>query len=514
MSMTWLANVDPDTFWAHRTWSDFAALSEKDRNVAIIPVFGFADHGLGLSLDAEEIAGTAVLRQGVERVKTAIPCNVLPPVRFGLAPYRCTFFGIDPDTAHALLHEVVACVKAAGFSKLVFFNTSPWNKELVDAASRDVRVSCGLQTFIINSGALGFDFHPASDRRGQAQAMVAHLLGKPIRTDNRPADVVDEDFRPGCFHQPSPLAPDPSIKGAQVLEVAGQHLAKLLAEIHARAPLGSSDHQPPAVLKNLQPSASSIVFPERFRTRYLPALTRDELEELPHKERALVIIPTAAIEQHGHHLPLGVDAILGQAWLENILPRLKPDAPVYVAPALTYGKSNEHASFAGTLSISAGTLRRVLLAVATQLKALGFRQLAILNTHGGNSAVLIYTLREIQTTLGLRAGMLNWPYKPDLAPQEAAYGFHAGEWETSLMLAVADELVDMTKAVCEYPAQLTDPGELRPEDAAAIFSWATEDVSHSGVMGDATAGTAEKGRRWLEAQSVALAARIETLLRS
>jgi creatinine amidohydrolase len=246
--------------------------------------------------------------------------------------------------------------------------------------------------------------------------------------------------------------------------------------------------------------------------RYLPALTREELEQLPNKEHALVIVPTGAIEQHGHHLPVGVDAILGQAWLENVLPRLKPDAPVYVAPPLTYGKSNEHAAFAGTLSLTTSTFRRLLLAVATQLKALGFRQLAVLNTHGGNSAVLVYSLREIQTTLGLRAGVLGWPYKPEQTPQEAANGFHAGEWETSLMLAAADELVDMTKAVCEYPAELSALGELRPESAPATFSWATEDVSVSGVMGDATSATAEKGQRWLNAQSAALARRIEQLL--
>jgi len=70
----------------------------------------------------------------------------------------------------------------------------------------------------------------------------------------------------------------------------------------------------------------------------------------------------------------------------------------------------------------------------------------------------------------------------------------------------------MPKAVCEYPAQLSDPGELRPEDAPAIISWSTEDISRSGVMGDATAATHEKGLRWLDAQSAALARRIEELL--
>jgi len=512
MSMTRLANVDHDTFWAHHAWDDFAAFAGKDRALMILPVFGFADHGLGLPLDAEEIAGSAVLRRAAELIKTAIPCRVLPPVRFGLAPYPAIFFGVDAETAYALLQEIARGVKAAGFHKLVFFVTSPWNKELVDSASRDLRVELGLQTFIVNAGGLGFDFHPASTTRAKAQAAVSHLLGKPAAITNRPADTSDLDFRPGCFRQPAPLAPDPTIDGAAVVAAAGIHLANLFAEIHARASLGHSDHRAAVALPNFLSSANDVLFPDHVRAHYLPALTREELEQIPNKERALVIVPTGAIEQHGHHLPVGVDAILGQAWLENVLPLLKPGTPVFVAPPLTYGKSNEHATFAGTLSLSSATFRRLLLAVATQLKTLGFRQLAVLNTHGGNSAVLVYSLREIQTTLGLRAGVLGWPYKPEQTPQEAANGFHAGEWETSLMLAVADELVDMTKAVREYPAQLSAPGKLRPESAPATFSWATQDISKSGVMGDAPSATAEKGQRWLDAQSAALARRIEALL--
>ncbi|MFT3870640.1 MAG: creatininase family protein [Nibricoccus sp.] len=512
MSMTWLAAADRATFWAHRAWSDFVALPDKERHVAILPLYGFADHGLGLPLDAEEILGSAVLRHAMLQVGGAVPCHVLPSVRFGLAPYPCSFFGIDAETAHALLHDLAAGVKAAGFHKLVFFNTSPWNRELVIDASRDIRIGQKLQTFIINTPALGFDFHPSSEKRGPAQAAVAHVQGRAPQTATRAADIRDADFRPGAYLQPAPLAPDSSIDGAAVVKGAGQHLARLLAEIQARSSLGNNDHRTPAALPNLLPSTSALVFPEKYRARYLPSFTRDELEALPNKERALVIVPTGAIEQHGHHLPVGVDAIFGQAWLENALSRLPNDAPVFVAPPLTYGKSNEHLAFPGTLSVSVTTFRRMLLAVAAQLKALGFRQLAVLNTHGGNSAVVVSTLREIQGTLGLRAGMLKSTFKPDLAAQEAAFGFHAGEWETSLMLAVADELVTMSKAVCEYPAQLSDPGEVRPEDAPAIISWATEDISHSGVMGDATAASHEKGHRWMDAHCAALASRIEELL--
>lgn len=233
---------------------------------------------------------------------------------------------------------------------------------------------------------------------------------------------------------------------------------------------------------------------------------------LPDKERALVIIPAGAIEQHGHHLPVGTDAMLGRLWLSHALPRLPENAPVFVAPPLTYGKSNEHEGFAGTLSLSVHTFRRQLLALAAELMAAGFRRIAVLNTHGGNSPAIVATLREIQAAPGARAGMLAGYYKPRQSAQESAYGFHAGEWETSLMLAGAPELVHMDRAVCEYPALLDRPGVLRPVASAAVAAWKTSDLSRSGVMGDATIATADKGRLWLDEASAALAARIMALL--
>jgi creatinine amidohydrolase len=517
MSTSWLANADPATAWAHRSWSDFDALAERHRTVVILPVYGFADHGLGLPLDAEEIVGASLIRQSSLLASPAIPLLVLPALRFGLAPYPSTFFGVDADTAHEHIREIATAVRAAGFAKLVFFVTSPWHEEFIDAASRDTRVDLALQTFVINLSGLSLDFHPSSDRRAHVQAVASHLLGKIPASTSREAQIQDANFRPGNFRQPSPLSFDSSIDGAALFSEAANHLARLLAEIDARAPLGRFDRRAPITIAPHSPAAlatgsASAHFPAAYRTRYLPSLTRDELENFPEKHRTLVIIPTGAIEQHGHHLPVGVDAILGQAWLANALPKLPPAARILVAPPITFGKSNEHVGFPGTVFVSAKTLRRLLLAAADQLKALGFQHIALLNTHGGNSAVLVYTLREIQTTLGLRAGMLNFPYKPDLSPQEAEYGFHGGEWETSLMLACSPELVRMEKAVCEYPARLDDPGELRPENAPAIFSWISSDISKTGVMGDATRATREKGLHWLDAASSALAKRISELL--
>lgn len=235
-----------------------------------------------------------------------------------------------------------------------------------------------------------------------------------------------------------------------------------------------------------------------YRSRYLPAMTADQISALPDKEWAPVIVATGAIEQHGPHLPVAVDAMMGQVWLSLALPRLPAGASCYVAPAITIGKSNEHTGFPGTLMISKATLRELLLATARQVRAWGFRRLAVINTHGGNISVIAYTLREIRETHGLQADFLRSYRDLGISGQEATYGFHAGEVETSWMLAAAGSLVRMAHARREYPAHVDDPGLLKPEAAPATFSWASQDVSKSGIMGDATAASVEKGTRWLE----------------
>lgn len=527
--MTWLANGEKTTAWAHHAWSDFASLPDKHRYVAILPVHGLADHGMALPLDIEEVVGSELLRGAVSASLDTLRARVLPPLRFALAPIPASFFGVDPETAHDLILEIASGVQAAGFRKLVFWNTSPWNEELVDTASRDARAGLGLQTFVINLNGLGLDFHPQGSGRPALQALGARLCGVAVREESRAADVSDPDFRPGFWRQPPPVIPDPALDTTALLADATAHLARLLAEIDAKAPLGtpgngSTPTAPPAA-RLAAPAASPANPPANgrastspawpaYRSSYLPALTRTELEQWPEKAKTLVILPTGAIEQHGHHLPVGVDSILGQAWLGAALPKLDPGTRVLVAPPITFGKSNEHMEFPGTLTVSAKTLRRLLLAITRQLHALGFRTFGVLNTHGGNSAVLVYTLREIQATFGVRAGMISSGYSSQLPEVEREFGFHGGTWETSLMMAATEDLVRIDRAVCEYPARPDDPGELRPENAPAIFSWISSDISRSGTMGDATAASEERGRLWLDEASSALARRIIELTRS
>lgn len=237
-----------------------------------------------------------------------------------------------------------------------------------------------------------------------------------------------------------------------------------------------------------------------YRERYLAALTAAQLRELPRQREGIVIIPTGAVEQHGPHLPVAVDALLGQVWCERIGAACPADWPVWIAPPVAVGKSNEHTGYPGTLILKAETLAELVTVLLEQLYALGFRRLAILNTHGGNSAVLRDALRAFAATHpGAEARGLRSDVKLDISAQEATYGFHAGEVETALVRAAQEDWTRPDRAVCDWPARLEDPGELRPECAPAIFSWATADLSPSGVMGDARRGDPERGEQWIQA---------------
>lgn len=498
-----LSAVPSSGAWHHYRTTEMAAPSTA---VAILPIYGLGDYGLGLAMDIDEVIGSAVLTTALNSIETGSLLRVLPPLRLGLSPYHSAVGKIDPDHLRDVLLEISAGIAQSGVQNLLFWTVNPWNNEIVDTASRDIRVSHALRTFVIDSSGVGLSLHPSSGDRARAQLLGRHLGGKPpAETPNAPP--VDTGFRPGNWANLPPVESITAETGERVLRESAHQLAELLGEI-VKSSL-SATVKPTDAASDLS-IADAQPYPGGRRSRYLPALNRTELEGLEHKKNSLVIIPVGAIEQHGPHLPLGVDSMIAEVACDGLYERL-PDA-VWFGPALAFGKSNEHVGFPGTLSLSARSLRRIVKSVVGNLHDLGFRQFAFLNTHGGNSSVLTYTLREIQHELKVRAGMLRLKASDELEPQERTWGFHAGEWETSVMLAIAPETVQMDQAVCHYPAFLEDPGKLRPENAPATHSWVTRDIAPDGVMGDATKATAEKGRRWLDAALDQMAAQIRDLL--
>jgi creatinine amidohydrolase len=248
-------------------------------------------------------------------------------------------------------------------------------------------------------------------------------------------------------------------------------------------------------------------------SRYLPHLTWLQVRDLK-KQIGVVVLPIGAIEQHGPHLPTATDALLAEAITKLALERLPADAQVWRLPVQSYGKSNEHLGFAGTLSLRAETLMAVVMDIALSVAASGFRRLCFVNAHGGNSALLAMMAREIRVQTGLmvfntftNAGA---PDPIEIPALESQYGIHANDWETSLMLHLAPDLVQMDKALSEYP-QLE--GSVGLTGGAAVTAWLTRDWSESGVFGDATLATAERGSARLEVSVAALAKVLEEISR-
>jgi len=246
----------------------------------------------------------------------------------------------------------------------------------------------------------------------------------------------------------------------------------------------------------------SFIPPERF----FSYLTWTDIQDMPDKENVVIIQPVGAIEQHGPHLPIIVDSAIATAVIGKALSKLPPNIPAYALPTLCYGKSNEHWHFPGTITLSVQTLLAVLMEMADSIYRSGFRKLVLMNAHGGQPQVMEIAARDLYQKYEdfLVFPLFTWrvPHiaKELLTPQEAEFGIHAGDAETSLLLSILPEQVKMERAVAEYPQGLPEDSLLSMEGKLP-FAWVTKDFSKSGVLGDATTATKEKGDRLLDSVS-------------
>jgi creatinine amidohydrolase len=250
-------------------------------------------------------------------------------------------------------------------------------------------------------------------------------------------------------------------------------------------------------------------------SRNFAYLNWKQVDALP-RASTLLVLPTAAIEQHGHHLPLATDTLINNLLLGKALEKIPPDTSIYALPPVCYGKSNEHIGFPGTLSVSASTFMAVVRDIGASVAAAGFRKLVLYNTHGGNSSLVDVMARDLRAEFGLRtfalfgSGGISFD---GISPQEKAYGFHAGEIETAFLLSATPELVDTAAYTVNYIAQVDKPELLKPENASATFAWLTRDIAASGVMGDPTPATAENGARWIEQAASRIAQTLEAMVK-
>jgi creatinine amidohydrolase len=248
-------------------------------------------------------------------------------------------------------------------------------------------------------------------------------------------------------------------------------------------------------------------------SRNFAYLTWKQVDALP-RDKTLLVLPTAAIEQHGPHLPLATDTLINSILLGAALARLSQETSVYALPAVCYGKSNEHIGFPGTLSVSSTTFMAVLRDLGSSIAASGFKKLVLFNTHGGNSSLVDVMARDLRAEFGLRLFSLfgsGGAAFTGLGAQERAYGFHAGEVETSFLLSAIPELVHTGEYTVNYIADTEKPELLRPENSPANFAWLTRDIAPSGVMGDPNPATAEKGALWIDEAATRIAAALTAM---
>jgi creatinine amidohydrolase len=237
------------------------------------------------------------------------------------------------------------------------------------------------------------------------------------------------------------------------------------------------------------------------QSRFLPYLTTEQVANLP-KEQTVVVLPIASIEQHGPHLPIYTDSIIVQEVLNRTLALLPQDSPVWVLPLLPYGRSNEHAGFAGTVTLTSETLIRVLKEIGASVARSGFKRFAILNGHGGNTEVIDFVIRDIREQTGLLVFSLHLYLRvavpvQGLTEAEKTYGIHAGDVETSILLKCRPDLVRMELAPANLPTHLQRMAS-PPFMGPLTFAWLTQDITPTGVLGDATAASPAKGEHFLD----------------
>ncbi len=227
-------------------------------------------------------------------------------------------------------------------------------------------------------------------------------------------------------------------------------------------------------------------------------------------EKIVAVLPVGAVEQHGPHLPVRVDAAINAGIVARAVALMPDDLPVLVLPMTAAGKSNEHHAYPGTLSLSHETLFRLWFDLGESVLRAGCRKVVFFNSHGGQPQVIDIVCRELRVRHGMFAVNAMWSRmtrQDDLFEKaELKHGIHGGEVETSVMLHLHGDLVDMAQAANFAPVSLdieNSGGLLTPEGAVG-YGWMAQDLHPSGAMGDAASADARRGGVLVERAAQAL----------
>ncbi|SMX24095.1 creatininase family protein [Boseongicola aestuarii] len=213
-------------------------------------------------------------------------------------------------------------------------------------------------------------------------------------------------------------------------------------------------------------------------------------------ENVIAILPTAAIEQHGPHLPVGTDTMIAEGMLNELRSQCPEDLDIRILPVQAVGKSNEHLHACGTLTYTAETALGAWREIGQSVARAGVRKIVIVNSHGGNLDLISILSRELRVLCGMLAIKCQWGNfgapAGHFSDREEAFGIHGGDRETSLMLHFRPETVDMSKAI-DFPSTAEDT--LIPPIGPISYGWIASDLNPDGTVGEAQLGTAEKGER-------------------
>jgi creatinine amidohydrolase len=255
-----------------------------------------------------------------------------------------------------------------------------------------------------------------------------------------------------------------------------------------------------------------------MNSRHWWDLTTEEFAGLD-QSRLIALLPVCAVEQHGPHLPVRVDAAINAGILARALQLIADDLPLLVLPAQNVGKSDEHLVFPGTLSIHYETLGRLWFDLAESVHRAGCRKIIFFNSHGGQPQLLDIVCRDLRVRLAMLAVNCAWydvtPMNDLFDAEELRHGIHGGAVETSIMLHLHPDLVKMEKArnfVSRSIAVEADNAVLRIEGSTGI-GWQTQDLNRAGACGDATRASAATGKELVERAAKALAALVADVAR-